>query len=247
MLDVGLLVSFAGIAVAALAGILGVWMERDREHKPYFAILFSLVIFFASFIELGRAIAVAWQDASTKDAMATVLEQLTELSEKSDDPELASFVRAELSRSDPGVLKRVQKKVAAKGGDPNAVRKRAAEGRRAGSAGVIGSPREKARSPDDGAAGDGKREAEEGKAGKASGGLDGAVDDLGEGKTGKALDDVTGGKAGKAVDGASGAVTEGAKAVKSVEGATEGKAGKAVDGAANAIGGAIGAGKSGKK
>ena len=135
MIDAGLIVGFAGIFVAALAGVLGVWMEREREKPPWFALFFSALIVFASFIEVGRTVASAYQDGVTEDAMARVLEELATLSESGDNPELASFVGAELSRSNPKMLKRVAQRVKDKGGDPDAVRRKAAEGR-AGAGGV---------------------------------------------------------------------------------------------------------------
>lgn len=192
-MDVGLMVGFAGVLLAALAGMLGVWMERDRSRPPYFAILFSLLIVFASFIELGRTVVSAWNDAAAADAMAEVLEQLTEISERSDNPELASFVGAELSRANPKTLKRVQKKVAAKGGDPDAVKRRAAEAKGGGGGARTG----KAGKAEGGGAVEGKAgkgEGGEGKAGKADG----------ESKAGKADGASDEGKAGKAAPGAEG-------------------------------------------
>jgi hypothetical protein len=211
MLDVGLMVGLAGIFVAALAGILGVWMERDREHPPWFALFFSSLIVFASFIEVGRSVVSAWNDSATEETMARVLGELTELSERSGDPELASFVGAELSRSNPKILKRVEKRVAARGGDPDSVKRRAADGKRAGGKG------EKAGNGD-----------AEGKAGKAGNGD-------AEGKAGKAGNGDAEGKAGKAGDGDA----EG-KAGKSADGDAEGKAGKAGDGDAEGKAGKAG-------
>jgi hypothetical protein len=209
MIDVGLLVGFAGIFVATLAGVLGVWMERDRENPPWFALFFSVLIVFASGIEVVRTVVSAYQDSVAEDTMARVLEELAALSENSDNPELASFVGAELSRSNPKILKKVKKKAAAAGRDPNAVARKAAEGK-SGSKAKTGGAEGKA-----GKAGGG--DGAEGKAGKAGGG-DGA-----EGKAGKAGGgDGAEGKAGKAGggDGAEG------KAAKAIGDAVEGKAGK---------------------
>ncbi|MEQ1569716.1 MAG: hypothetical protein ABMA64_29040 [Myxococcota bacterium] len=203
MFDMGLMVGFAGIFVATLAGVLGVWMERERDNPPWWALFFSALIVFASFIELIRTVVSAWGDASTEDTMATILEQLTVISEQSDNPELASFVGNELSRSDPKLVKRVEKKVAAKGGDPSAVRRKAAEGRRATEEG-----RQATR-----AAGEAARTGKAAKAGKPGEAVEGKAGKVGaEGVEGKT------GKTGKAADGESGA---------------EGKAGKADPGAAD--------------
>ncbi len=253
MIDVGLLVGFAGIFVATLAGVLGVWMERDRANPPWFAIFFSLLIVFASFIEVGRTVVSSYMDAVAEDTMARVLEELAALSEASDDPELASLVGAELSRANPKILKRVEKKVAAKGGDPTAVRRKAAEGRKpastraaktggarpAGSTGrsaptgAGGSPAREARAGDGKA---GKTAPVAGKAGKAAPeaveAVTGATPEALKGKAEKAATDAAEKAAQKAATDAtkkaSDAATDvvGGKAGKAAGDAT-GKAGKA--------------------
>jgi hypothetical protein len=152
-MDVGLLVGLAGVFVATLAGILGVWMERERDNPPYWAIFFSMLIVFASFIELIRTIVSAWSDSVAEDTMAQVLEELTEISERTGDPALGDFVGAELSRANPKTLRRVEKKMVARGKDPAAARRRAQEGRT------------------------GKARTGEGKAGKAGKSPDGAAPD----------------------------------------------------------------------
>ena len=132
-MDMGMIVTFAGITVAGLAGVLGVWMERDPEAPPRWAWVFSFFIVISMGVEFTHSVAQAAEDGQTEEAMARVLEQLTMLAEHSDDPALQSFVSSELAaqaRSNPGVMDRLEKKVAAKGGDPKALRQKAAEGRR---------------------------------------------------------------------------------------------------------------------
>lgn len=132
-MDTGLIVTFAGLAVAAMAGVLGVWMERDREAPTHWAWVFSLLILIAVGVEGVRSVFQAAEDAQTEEALARVLEKLTILSERGDNPALASFVSAELAtqaRANPSVVKKLEKKVAARGGDPKTIRKVAAEGRR---------------------------------------------------------------------------------------------------------------------
>ena len=132
-MDIGMIVTFAGITVAGLAGVLGVWMERDPEAPPRWAWVFSFFIVISMGVEFTHSVAQAAEDGETEEAMARVLEQLTMLAEHSDDPALQSFVSSELAaqaRSNPGVMDRLEKKVAAKGGDPKALRQKAAEGRR---------------------------------------------------------------------------------------------------------------------
>ncbi|MDG1478531.1 MAG: hypothetical protein P8R54_03025 [Myxococcota bacterium] len=128
-----MIVTFAGVVVAALAGVLGVWMERDREAPPKWAWVFSAIILVAMFIEMGHSIAQASEDAATEESMARVLEQLADIAASGDNPALEQFVGAELAiqaRANPGVMNRLEKKVEAKGGDVTNLRKTAAASRR---------------------------------------------------------------------------------------------------------------------
>lgn len=132
-MDLALMVTFAGILVAGLAGVLGVWMERDREAPPRWAYVFSALIGVAMVVEFGHAVVQAAEDGETEEAMARVLDQLTELADKGGNPALEQFVGAELAaqaRSNPKMMKRLEKKMAAKGKDPAKLKQRAAEGRR---------------------------------------------------------------------------------------------------------------------
>ncbi len=235
-MDIGLLVSFAGIFVAGLAGVLGVWMERDRAAPPFFAMIFSFLIGCAALVEVVHAVKQAAEDAITEEAMARVLEQLAELAESGNNPALTQFVGAELAaqaRTNPGVVERLEKKVAAKGGDPTAIRRQAAEARRS-TAGLPARPPAKAGAGRPGSARTTKAGGPEAKAGRT--GLEGKIGKA-EGKAGKAGD--LEGKAGKA---AADAADAAAKAGKAGAGAADAaaKAGKAAGAAAD------GAAKAGK-
>jgi len=132
-MSIELMVSFAGILVAGLAGSLGVWMERDREAPPRWAIVFSALIAAAVTVELGHAVMQASEDAETEEAMARVLEELTEMAESGDNPALEQFVGSELaaaSRNNPRMMKRLEGRMKASGRDPSTLRQRASEGRR---------------------------------------------------------------------------------------------------------------------
>lgn len=132
-MDIALIVTFAGILVAGLAGVLGVWMERDPEAPPRWAFVFSGLIALAVTVELGHAVVQASEDGETEEAMARVLEQLADLADKGDNPALEQFVGAELaaqSRANPRMMKRMEARMAAKGKDPSQLRRRASEGRR---------------------------------------------------------------------------------------------------------------------
>ena len=144
-MDIALMVTFAGILVAGLAGVLGVWMERDPEAPPRWAYVFSGLIAFAVAVELGHAGVQASEDGETQEAMARVLEQLADLAENGDNPALEQFVGAELaaqSRANPRMMKRMEARMKAKGKDPKDLRRRAQEGRRK-AAGLPGRGRKK--------------------------------------------------------------------------------------------------------
>jgi len=160
-MDVGVIVTFAGIVVAGLAGVLGVWMERNPSSPSRWAWVFSGLILAAMGVETSHSIAQATEDGETQEAMARVLERLSELAAKGDNPALEQFVGAELAvqaRSNPQVMKKLERNVAAKGGDPKALQRKAAASRRT----AAGLP---PRAPD----------AKAGKAGKAGKAAAGAV------------------------------------------------------------------------
>ena len=184
-MDIGTVVTFSGIVVAALAGVLGVWMERDREAPPRWAWVFSGFIVIAMFIEIEHSVAQAAEDAQTEEKMVRVFEQLSELASKGGNPALEQFVAAELAvqaRANPDLVRKLEENIEAKGADPNELRNRVSQSRRV-AAGL---------SPAGGA-----RMGKAGKAGKA--GKSGGVGAAGAGKAGKS------GKAGKAGAGASSA------------------------------------------
>lgn len=170
-MDIGMIVTFAGVIVAALAGVLGVWMERDREAPPKWAWVFSVIIMVAMFIEMGHSIAQASEDAETEEAMARVLEQLADIAASGDNPALEQFVGAELAmqaRANPGVMDRLEKKVEAKGGDVTTLRKTAAASRRQ-AAGLPASRPGRAGVASRGKAGKGSKGGKAGKSSKAAG------------------------------------------------------------------------------
>lgn len=217
-MDIGMIVTFAGIVVAALAGVLGVWMERDREAPPRWAWVFSGFIIIAMCIEIGHSVVQAREDAETDEAMVRVLEQLTELAAKGNNPALEQFVGAELAmqaRANPEMVAKLEERIEEKGGDPNELRQRAAQGRRA----AAGLP---ARA---GAAGAGRGAMMRGKAG---GGMGAAGVGGKGGKAGKA--GKAGGKAGGGALGGGGGLGGG------------GLGGGGDAGAAGAAGGGLGGG-----
>ncbi len=229
-MDIGLIVTFAGIVVAGLAGVLGVWMERDPEGPARWAWVFSALIAVAMVIEGGHAVAAASEDGETEEAMARVLEKLSDMASSGDNPALASFVGAELAaqaRSNPKVMKRLEKKVAAKGGDPTALRRQASESRRT-SAGLPARAPSKPGAKAGGAGAKARSEGARPDAGKAKAG----PGDASKARTEDPTKAKAGGAGEKAKAGAGDAAKEGTEKAKA-EGA--GKAKAATDAAKQAV------------
>ena len=213
-----LFISLTAVIVAGLAGILGVWMEREPEAPPKWAIVFSTLILFAATIELGHSYNQNLKDTKIEDSMATLLVQLSELSESSNNPALNSFVSSELAlqaRSNPEVMKKVEVKVEESGGDVEAIRTRAVTGsrqiarpnrkvsgkkRKKGKAGASGKKRGKS-------AGKGKGKGKGKSAGKSSGKATTPSDKRGERSS-------SGSSSGKGKSGSSGSSSSGGKKKK---------------------------------
>jgi hypothetical protein len=133
-MDTGLVVTFVGIVVAGLAGILGVWLERDRTAPTRWAYVFTWLILIATGLKLANSIAQKAESAESEEALARVLERLVVLSERGTNPALERFVGAELdaqARSNPEVMERLKVRVEANGGDPTALRRKIVAARRA--------------------------------------------------------------------------------------------------------------------
>lgn len=121
----GLMFTVAGLTVAALSSVVGIWVQRDENKPPRWAIMLSLLIVLAS----GVGMAQAWldnQQAEKMEAdMARMLATLDKLvSSGAASPELAEILKTEMkaqARSSPGVMRKVAQRVADDGGDPAAV------------------------------------------------------------------------------------------------------------------------------
>jgi len=161
-MDAGLVVTVAGLFVAGLAAVLGIWMERDREGTPIWAVLFSLLIMAAMVVEMGRAWYEELHAWKLEEDMARVLEKLDELATSGENPALAEFVNAEValqSRANPKIMKKVETRMNARGAS--------LKGRSVRGMGGIGGKGSKAKS---GAMGGSKASKSGGKAGAGGSG-----------------------------------------------------------------------------
>ncbi|GEM_PF-5700490 len=132
-MDIGMIVTGFGVIVAGLAGILGVWMERDPGGPKSFAFVFSALIIGATCVEMTHAVAAQSEAAEADAKMALLLESLSELAARGDNPALSAFVGTELAiaaRANPDVVKKMEANIAKKGGDPSTVMATAKAGRR---------------------------------------------------------------------------------------------------------------------
>ena len=132
-MGIGLLVTVIGVIVAGLAGILGVWMERDPGGTKGFAAVFSFLILGATAVEMSHAVAAEQEASQADEKMAFLLEQLSALAASGDNPALSAFVGTELAiaaRANPAVVKKMEDSISEKGGDPSTVMQTAKAGRR---------------------------------------------------------------------------------------------------------------------
>ena len=132
-MSIGMIVTAFGVIVAGLAGILGVWMERDPGGPKSWALVFSALIVGATCVEMTHAIQSQAEGSAADAKMAVLLGSLSELAAKGDNPALSSFVGTELAiaaRANPSVVKKMEANIAKKGGDPSAVMATAKAGRR---------------------------------------------------------------------------------------------------------------------
>ncbi|MCP4810156.1 MAG: hypothetical protein GY884_32870 [Proteobacteria bacterium] len=229
-MDIGLFVTFAGVLVAGLAGILGVWMERDKNAPAKWGYIFSGLIVIATCVELSHGVAATAEQNETDAKLARALEAMAELAASGDNPALGQFVGAELAvqaRANPDVVKKMEESVAEKGGDPKAILAKAAEGRRS-AAGLPKKAPEPGETPKLGAAFAGQSKGTK-KRGKAKAmPAEGLAGDLAEGALGGAL----GGGAAGLTSGAAGA---GAAALGDAKGSATKAVGDAKGSATKAV------------
>lgn len=125
-MDTGLILALVGLGVAGIAAILGIWMERDPNRPPRWAVGLTILIGAATVVSLFQSVADARASAKTEEDLARMLQSLDKMAQAGggDNPELADYLAKEMasqSRSNPDVLKKMAARVTAEGGDPNAV------------------------------------------------------------------------------------------------------------------------------
>jgi DNA repair exonuclease SbcCD ATPase subunit len=125
-MDTGLLLALIGLGVAGMAAVLGIWMERDPNRPPRWAIGLTILIGAATVVSLFQSVADAAASAKTEEDLARMLQTLDKIAAESgaEIPELSNYISKEMeaqTRANPDVIKKMTDRVSAEGGDPNAV------------------------------------------------------------------------------------------------------------------------------
>lgn len=124
-LDPGLYLALAGVTIAGLSAVLGIWVERDTRRPPRYAIAISLLILLSTFVALGQSWLEHQQNQRLEEDIARMMEALDGLaSQDGTNGEVRAFVGRELSalgRSNPRVVRRMSRRIQARGGDPDEV------------------------------------------------------------------------------------------------------------------------------
>jgi hypothetical protein len=117
-MDYLVIFTLIGVAVAGLAAIVGIWMERDPRRPPRWAWALSILILMATLVSVFQSYLDAKAGEKLEEDMARMLQQLDKLAEG--NPELQAFVTSELSaqaRANPDVVEKLSDRVVEDGGD----------------------------------------------------------------------------------------------------------------------------------
>ncbi|MCK9461938.1 MAG: hypothetical protein M0R80_20090 [Proteobacteria bacterium] len=127
-----LLVVLIGIAVAGLAAVVAIWVERDRTRPRKFAWALSVLILLATGVTILQSFLQDKQDKIDQAAdeaekeklrgdMARMMQTLDKIAGESGDPRLQQFLSTEIeaqSRANPGVVQKLAQRYADEGEDP---------------------------------------------------------------------------------------------------------------------------------
>ncbi|MCC6551898.1 MAG: hypothetical protein IT372_02600 [Polyangiaceae bacterium] len=125
-MDTDLLITLSGLAVAGLAAIVGIWVERDHSKPARYAYTLSGLIGLATIVGMYQCYSDAAEGEKMEADMARMLQMLDKIAASSEVeiPELENFVKTEInaqSRANPDVVAKLAQRVADEGGDPKAM------------------------------------------------------------------------------------------------------------------------------
>lgn len=120
------IITVIGLAVAGLAAVLGIWVERDEKKPPRYAYALSILILLATAVGMYQSYEDALAGQKLEADMARMLATIERIASESGDenPQLQEFMKTELtaqSRANPKVVEKMAQRVADEGGDPTAM------------------------------------------------------------------------------------------------------------------------------
>jgi HAMP domain-containing protein len=127
-----LLIVLIGIAVAGLAAVVAIWVERDVKRPRKFAWALSVLILLATGVTILQAVLQDKQDKIEKAAdeaekqklqgdVARMMQSLDKIASESGDPRLQQFLSTEIeaqSRANPEIVQKLAQRYADEGEDP---------------------------------------------------------------------------------------------------------------------------------
>jgi hypothetical protein len=135
----GLMITIAGLLVAAASSLLGVWLERDPARPSRNGWLLSAMILSAAGVGVAQASVNRASNAEMAANMARILDDLAVLAK--DDPALGAYVSEQVrmqAQANPEVLDRMSDRARARGEAPSDVLART--GLSAGDLSALGLP-----------------------------------------------------------------------------------------------------------
>jgi len=131
-MNILLLVVLIGIAVAGLAAVVAIWVERDRARPRKFAWALSVLILLATGVTILQSILQDKQEKLDKAAdeaekeklrgdMERMMQTLDKIASESGDPRLQQFLSTEIeaqSRANPEVVQKLAQRYADEGENP---------------------------------------------------------------------------------------------------------------------------------
>ena len=115
-MSLGIILTITSLAVAAIASIVGIWVERDPRRAKTIAYVLSGLIIMASAVSMAQAYMDELANEKMEADMARMLVMLDQIAAKDGggSPELQSLIKSELnaqSRSTPAIINKVAQRI----------------------------------------------------------------------------------------------------------------------------------------
>jgi hypothetical protein len=115
-MSAGLFVTIAGLIVAGVSALLGVWVGWDPQKPPRYAIALSVLILLSTAVSMTQAYLKARDGAKLEADIARILDDLDRMSGQ--DPAVDQYVSEEIrsqARSRPEVVNHLADRAEARG------------------------------------------------------------------------------------------------------------------------------------